>query len=215
MSNVNFRFDTVSEHLSVSFRADPSRASFGGLWNGGLVDGFWLVLSDGPNPQTGSQHDSAILYGDLNRGIISAFVYRGVGDSYNTPLIERIDGALDVQRNGDVTDVAFTIDASNINAYSGPHTSNDWNGISFGEQIGTWLHASFNSGIRYNQHGVLNRFLWNGWIGGDENFRHTTIIPPTPEPPKETEVPEPATLSLIALGLGAAGLRRKKVADAQ
>jgi len=66
-------YDSQNETYSMKFRSDQGQ------------DGFWLVVTDGANPnRTDGNH--AILYGDLENNRITAYSYDGQNtpDSYNT-----------------------------------------------------------------------------------------------------------------------------------
>ena len=86
-------------------------------------DGFWLVVSDGENPKD-ERGEYAILYGDINGGIISAFEYSGQNNanSFKNPgvLIETFNGAIStstVKDNDNVRNIQVAFDTTPINEF--------------------------------------------------------------------------------------------------
>jgi len=173
--------------------------------DGYLADGFWLVLSDGPNPKH-HFNEYSIFYGDGTTGNLTSYVYNGENsaNSWHTPgeFIQSFAGGLsvDISVTDEVT-YGFSIDTSFINAYV-PATpgTNDWDGASFAANIGIWYHpAVFSGTTAYNQDGSLAAFpvQRGGWY--DTRNQTSTV-----------SAPEPAVLSILAAGLLAVGFSRRK-----
>ena len=196
VSNFSTTYQTGTEVLTVSSTIKKD--------NGKLADGFWLVLSDGPNPKH-HFNEYAIFYGDGISGNLTSYVYNGVNSSnswYNPgEFVESFAGGLtaDYSVTDEVT-FSFTIDASYINAYV-PTTpgTNDWDGAMFGQNIGIWYHpAVFGTAPTYNQNGSLASFPVSsgGWY--DTAYRWTNV-------------PAPAISMLLLTGLiGMIGLGRRR-----
>lgn len=191
-------YNDASQHLSWS--STIARQS------GNLADGFWLVLSDGPNPKS-HYNEYAIFYGDGNTGNLTSYVYNGVNSasSWNTPgeFIQSFAGGLTVDNSvADEVTFSFSIDVSAINAYT-PTTpgTNDWDGAAFAEKIGIWYHPVVfgGSGPSYNADGSLASFpvARNGWYDTSNQMTMT--------------VPEPAMALLMLTGLlGVISVRRRR-----
>ncbi len=193
-------YDSSSEQLS--WQSTISKT------NGNIANAFWLVLSDGPDPMI-DRNEYTIFYGDAYSGNLSAYVYNGKnsGSSWNTPgeFIHTFGGAFesDSSAAGEVS-FSFSIDASILNGYQ-PTTpgTNDWDGASFDENIGIWLHpVVLDKASSYNADGSLAAFpeIVSGWY---DAYDQTTVT---------NNVPEPGTLALVSIGLigMVVGRRRRK-----
>lgn len=194
-------YDDLSEQLS--FTSTIQRA------NGNLANGFWLVLSDGPYPQSNTA-EYAIFYGDSTTRNLTAYVFDDyyMGYSWNTPgeFILSYEDGLDVNSaiNDEVT-FHFSIDVSYINNF---FDTDDWEGASFSENIGIWYQPLvFSNDPRYNSDGSLDSFPFDisGWY--DKSGLSTTKILPD-----IGTVPTPATAWLVFVGLiGFAGANRRRI----
>lgn len=181
-------------------------------------DGFWLVVSDGPNPKTRAG-EYGIFYGDANANRVSAYEYSGENNanSWNSPGIFQASYQLTTTRNSadNGTLFSFSFDGSTIvddyqgnctqasgNCNSGPNVWNEsmWDYVGFGEQIGYWLHPALGTEFSYDGTGGITDFQFEqqGWY---DRMNLATAA----------NVSEPTTLSLLALALGFSFMRRRKV----
>ena len=189
--SANYRFDSVSEVLNLTFDVDASDG----------VDGFWFVLNDGPAPAADPQGDLSIFFSDLSD--IWAYQYTDQDNSNDNTLLEKWDNTVSVSNTNGVATISFELDASSLNALN---LTQDWAGVAFDEMIGTWLHPTLNTfdncGGSYEQNGSLNCFNMNNWIGWDESNGTATPV---------ASVSEPSAVLLLCLGvLGLAMAKRRK-----
>lgn len=185
-----------------------------------IEGGFWLVVSDGPNPKN-QVGEYAILYGDLNNNRITAFEYNGnnSADSITNPgnQLEIFSNAMTyVDSNGPDADglVTFDIDVTSINMLN---LGADWDGVSFDDQIGVWFHFGANLYPTYANDDPVNGQLTNfhlphqGYV--DFANRHTDDCSDLPPdfPGCHVDVSEPGSIALLGLGLvGLAAYRRRQ-----
>ena len=189
----------ISDRLeSISTTYDEGNSSF--KWettfnsSASDVDGFWLVVNNGPNPKYSDVNELAIMYGDLASGTLTTYVYNGRNrsDSNLNP------GILLQTDTFTVTDDGFSIDidVSAINAWGSP--DDDYSGIQFDNKIGAWFHISTDSSFEYNEGGDLERYSF-----GAQGWYDTANL-------TATKVPEPGVISLLALGLAGLTICRRK-----
>lgn len=211
------------EHMQGSFNRATNTFSFYGSFSanqGVTPDGFWLVVSPGPNPK-GHESELAIFYLDASAGKkeVYAYAYNGVNGNNSfkdgsaaggTQAPDKIySSKADPSRMFDITSVynaqtntktlGFSMDASviqnHVPKYGTPQQKSDWTGAAFGENIGIWWHPV--SGLSTStSSNYLSKFDYceQGWFDGKD-------MPTNP-------VPEPTTM--IALGAGlVASLRRR------
>lgn len=170
------------------------------------TDGFWLVVSPGPNPK-GHAWEFAIMYLDASNILNpKATVYRYNGanapDSYFNPGdflgSSQVAGPSNITasalQSGGSRTMNISLDATFINNLYGPPAQPDWTGIQYGNKIGVWFHPVAGLNASYNSDGSLSNYAFarQGWVDFSNG-----------------NAPAPGTLALIAMsGLVARGRRR-------
>ena len=182
------------DSLHMTWDAGNEVLNWSSTFNNAAIDSFWLVINDGPNPKVEDTNELVIMYGDLDEGIVTSYVYNGANNanSYNTPGIYLQTDTLTV--DGD--SISFTIDASGMNSASVP---GDYRGMVAGpERVGIWYHAAVDSSFTYGENGLIEHYGFGaqGWY----DRSNLTM----------TDVPEPGTLALFTLGAGALFVRRRR-----
>ena len=194
--------DAAGKMVQSTFLYDDQSMDF--AWNalfepvmGNTPDGFWLVVNDGPEPQSTSD-DLAILYGDGASGRVSAYVYDGANqqNSFEDPaiFIDSFENALAITigSNGNAT-LALALDATSINEF---RTDPAWMGLMFGETVGVWAHPVSGTQMDFDAMGRVLDFTFEQNTSYDRDDRFSRVVP------------EPGTAPLLALGLVALARRR-------
>ncbi len=181
--------------------------------NSASPDGFWFVVSDGPDPKNNA-NEYAIFYFDASKAtasgsaILTSYVYDGVNgpDSWKNPgkFLESSQTGTSLsakaERSGDKTTFAFSANVKATNDSSNwPASYNlgkEWDGAQFGPKVGIWFHTfTLSSGTEYDKKGRLTKLDIKKSDFFDVNNQHT--------------VPEPSALLISLLGTGLL-LRRKR-----
>ncbi len=153
--------------------------------NGNDNDGFFLALSDGPNPN--SARGMAAFYFDDTRAdpVVTIYAYNahpnvaqshrswadGDGDQSGDQTPDRILSSLANPERfpvlyDDLIDgksiYEFTVDASLINLHIPLHySSSEWEGAKIGSQIGLWFHPMEGISSQYDSAGWLTSFSYD------------------------------------------------------
>ena len=218
VSRIKTTYNETEQTFSYSYDVAPA-ISNGGRVNGQENDAFWLVISDGPDPKYDSD-EYAILFGDLDTGRLTAYLYSGTNssDSWMSPgvLLESYAAGTIVTTpkspDSDVKTVSFEIDVAGLNTYSpepdasgdvlgssgAPWVAEDWDGVLFGETVGIWFHPTVKTSIEYDNDDRITRF--RPISGGAGFYDGKDIV--------VRHVPEPGILYLSGLGLLAFRLSR-------
>jgi len=180
------------------------------------TNGYWLALSQGDNPK-GHAGELALFYFDASQSapVLLAYNYNGVnGDTshydgsqaagtqapdliLSSKTTTNWINQLQVINNIDGTrTMKFDIDATTINNHVPLYPGNTpWDGAEFGNKMGIWFHQVKGLSTTYNAGGGLN--TWNhqgaGYLDGS-NLQ---------------TVPEPMTMTALALGLAGVARRRR------
>lgn len=179
LSSVSGTYNDVTEAFTwdVTFNTNPTD-----------VDSFWLVVNNGPNPKSSNVNELAIMYGDMDTGVLTTYAYNGQNNSNS--IIN--PGELIQTDTFSVTNNSFSIsiDATNINDWNVPATSPGYTGIAFDDKIGIWFHIATNSTIGYNG---ANDTITN-YSPGQQGWYDKSNL-------NTTSVPEPLSLAMLGLGL--------------
>ncbi|WP_371193312.1 PEP-CTERM sorting domain-containing protein [Glaciecola sp. SC05] len=152
IDTVSSTFNSTTQNFTwdVGFASDPTP-----------IDGFWLVVNNGDNPKSSNVNELAIIYGDLQTGIASTYVYNGQNNanSINSPGILLQTDTFAVTSNS----FSLDIDATTINAWSGANSAN-YTGISYDAGVGVWFHVASGSNFGYTNGDITSfSFGQQGW----------------------------------------------------
>jgi hypothetical protein len=201
--------------------------------SGTQVNGFWLVVSPGPNPK-GHPGELAIIYFDAktltaNNSITptaTIYNYNGVNNasSWNdgaptagvqTP--DRIWSSLDsgdaasiiqlsATDNGTSRRFVFEIDATAIQTHTPLYPNpngDDWTGLAFGAKLGTWFHPMSGMTTSYGTDPSAANFNFLTSFGYAQQASFDTAN-------LNTELlPAPGAVALLGFA-GLAGARRRR-----
>ncbi|MFT5676494.1 MAG: hypothetical protein ACI808_002439 [Paraglaciecola sp.] len=158
------------------------------------IDGFWLVVNNGPNPKRSNVNELAIMYGDMESGILTTYAYNGrnSSNSYLNPGTLLQTDTFTANSDG----LSIDIDVSAINAWVSP--DRDYSGIQYDEKVGIWFHISKNSNFNYGQSGLLQQYSY-----GAQGWYDSANL-------SAAEVPEPRALALLLFGLAGIGVYKKR-----
>jgi hypothetical protein len=216
LMSVKSSFDTKTEVLKYQFtvaaeKNDPKNE----------INGFYLALNNGPDP-SGRSGEMAVLYFDATKSgspILTTYAYNGTSakksweDGDNASGNQSPDKILSsikdkswvnstiFRTNADGSrTLGFDIDATKLNLHKPkyPTSGATWDGLEFGNKVGIWF-AGFEDGrFSYGNDGFISSLSFGDRSGLDANNLQA--------------VPEPATMSLLAL---AAAIRRRKQSKAK
>jgi hypothetical protein len=223
---------TNTWYSSIRAEFDPDSSRF--LWEftaGSNVNGYWLVVSPGPNPK-GHAGELAVLYLDA-RGLatntsitpkLTIFNYNGLNgilsymDGSQAPGVQipdRIFSSLNPDTAGTIMQLSaadtagqrrFTVelDASIIQNHMPMYPSlDDWTGVAFGNKLGAWFHPAAGLVTSYGENPDSPDFnyLTSFSYTGQAAFDTTNL--------NTQWVPAPGSLALLATA-ALLGLRSRR-----
>ncbi len=157
--------------------------------DGNLLDGFWVVLNDGPDNPKGTD-GLAIFYADFTADSLWVYSYTGANNalSYTEgPLLDSFSGLTSTG-----TTRGFSVNVAN--AYSQVGTSQP-----FSAQVGIWFHPTWGTTSVTNRDGSLDSWGFQSQSWYDRAGQNTVVT-----------VPEPTPFILLAIGLFAFLSRKQK-----
>jgi hypothetical protein len=194
---ISTSFDSVNQRFTWRTQLIPPTLS-----NRDVVDGFWLVVNNGPNPKSSNAKELAIMYGDLQNNTLSTYVYNGANNANSI-----LDPGILLQTDSLTTssfDFSFNISTAAINSWNSP--SQDYTGISFDENIGIWFHFSSGSDFTYTNGDITGyTFEKQGWY--DVANKVAVVTPPETS---TVEASAPSMFALLSMGLFVLAWRRVK-----
>ncbi|MFT5676208.1 MAG: hypothetical protein ACI808_002149 [Paraglaciecola sp.] len=193
LESVGTTFNTTSNQFTwdVEFNSNSSG-----------VDGFWLVISNGSNPKSSDVNELAIIYGDMDTGILTTYAYNGLNSasSYLNPGILLQTDTFTSDSDG----FSIDIDVSGINGWVSPDP--DYTGVHYEDTLGIWFHVSQGSNFVYGQDGVLEEYSFDSAGFYDHAFLTADDITDI----STATVPEPGAFALMLCGLVGLRLYKKR-----
>lgn len=213
LSNFNVEYNPVADKFGAKFTIAENSAHK-------KADKFYMVVSNGPNPK-GTPGQLAIFYvdGSGSAPVLTAYGYNGKQDGIGswqdgssasgTQSPDKIGSSLNGfgnfvskvnNANGSST-YHFEVPGSVMNSYTPINSTPDpWEGVAFGPKFGLWFGTIAGGNIQYGGDNFISNFSLNGATRGwlDLDNRHAEVVP------------EPMTMTALAVGLAALARRRKK-----
>ncbi|MEO1037194.1 MAG: PEP-CTERM sorting domain-containing protein [Pseudomonadota bacterium] len=191
------------DSIRLSYDSMTEDFTFAVDYDGAVAEGGWLVVSDGPNPKR-ADDELAILYFDQGTQDVWAYAYNGRNNNASWQTTQFLGFFADAYTtSGDISTLA--LNAASINSQLAG------TGVAFGPLIGIWFHPSFNQWIEGDAAGIHAYVARrNGWYDTHNDGRRCQPRPGHGGCVTTTEVPEPGALVLLATGLGALAMRRRR-----
>lgn len=192
VSNITTHYDTNNGLFSWQHTIEDTAS-------GNASDGFWLVVSNGPMPQSS---EYTIFYGDLEENTVSAYQYDSSlkSSSWQTTTHYLTNYNLGYSHDGSAGTFSFDVDTDYLNDkdnFNNLTNPDEWLGTFFGDYIGAWFAPTLDTAVSYLSNGAIASASAsaNSWVDGTD---YPTI-----------KVPEPETGLLFLLGLAGIYLQRK------
>jgi hypothetical protein len=208
--------------IFTEFNTTTNQLKYEVEFNTTATNAYWLAMSPGANPK-GYAGELALFYMDASTStpVLTAYGYNGnngdnsyvdgsqIGGTQAPDLILSSKNSTSWINNLQVTDAGgkrtmkFDINATAVNnhvpLYPGPGGIAEWTGAEFGNKIGIWFHQVQGAQTTYHTSGPLT--------GGVKTFSYSKQG--YLDGSNLQTVPEPATMTALALGLAAIARKRK------